>query len=66
MGMTFENLTEEELCDLMCGDPEEDFEFEHYDKKLAKIDDINKSYILSKKINKIKTKKRFYKMRKCL
>ena len=22
MGMTFENLTNEELCDLMCGDPE--------------------------------------------
>lgn len=28
MGMTFENLTEEEMCDLMCGDPEEDFEDE--------------------------------------
>lgn len=26
MGMVFENLTEEELCDLMCGGPEEDFE----------------------------------------
>lgn len=26
MGMIFENLTEEELCDLMCGGPEEDFE----------------------------------------
>ena len=26
MGMTFENLTEEELCDLMCGKPEEDEE----------------------------------------
>ena len=24
MGMEFENLTEEELCDLMCGKPEED------------------------------------------
>lgn len=24
MGKTFENLTEEELCDLMCGGPEED------------------------------------------
>ena len=24
MGETFENLTEEELCDLMCGDPEEE------------------------------------------
>lgn len=28
MGMIFENLTEEEMCDLMCGDPEEDFEDE--------------------------------------
>ena len=28
MGMTFENLTEEELCDLMCGGPEEDTEDE--------------------------------------
>lgn len=26
MGMIFENLTEEELCDLMCGKPEEDEE----------------------------------------
>ena len=24
MGMTFENLTWEELCDLMCGQPEDD------------------------------------------
>ena len=24
MGMEFTNLTEEELCDLMCGKPEED------------------------------------------
>ena len=24
MGMVFENLTEEELCDLMCGTPEEE------------------------------------------
>lgn len=28
MGMTFENLTEEQLCDLMCGCPEEDEEDE--------------------------------------
>lgn len=26
MGMTFENLTEEQLCDLMCGEPEEEEE----------------------------------------
>lgn len=26
MGKTFENLTWEELCDLMCGKPEEDCE----------------------------------------
>lgn len=26
MGMEFTNLTEEELCDLMCGKPEEDEE----------------------------------------
>ena len=26
MGMTFYNLTPEELCDLMCGDPEEEQE----------------------------------------
>jgi len=24
IGLTFENLTREELCDLMCGKPEED------------------------------------------
>jgi hypothetical protein len=28
MGMTFENLTEEELCDLMCGCPEKEQEDE--------------------------------------
>ena len=28
MGMTFENLTWEELCDLMCGQPEDDEEDE--------------------------------------
>ena len=26
MGAVFENLTEEELCDLMCGKPEEEEE----------------------------------------
>lgn len=26
MGMEFTNLTEEELCDLMCGKPEDDGE----------------------------------------
>lgn len=26
MGMTFENLTMEELCDLICGKPEDDIE----------------------------------------
>ena len=26
MGQTFENLTWDDLCDLMCGAPEEDFE----------------------------------------
>ena len=25
MGTVFENLTEEELCDLMCGEPEKDY-----------------------------------------
>lgn len=24
MGMIFENLTDEELCEMMCGSPEED------------------------------------------
>ena len=28
MGMTFYNLTMEDLCDLMCGTPEEDYEGE--------------------------------------
>ena len=27
MGMIFENLIEEEMCDLMCGDPEEELDF---------------------------------------
>ena len=26
MGMTFENLTWDDLCDLMCGEPEEEEE----------------------------------------
>ena len=29
--MTWENLTEEELCDLMCGKPEEDEEEDEED-----------------------------------
>lgn len=33
MGKTFENLTLEELCDLMCGDPEDDDEDEEDDRK---------------------------------
>ena len=28
MEMVFENLTEEQLCDLMCGKPEDDLEME--------------------------------------
>jgi len=28
MGKTFENLTWDDLCDLMCGGPEEDYEDE--------------------------------------
>ena len=28
MGKTFENLTWDDLCDLMCGAPEEDYEDE--------------------------------------
>ena len=31
MGMTFENLTMEDLCDLMCGIPEDDGEEEDED-----------------------------------
>lgn len=33
MGKTFENLTWEELCDLMCGKPEDDEEEEEDDLK---------------------------------
>ena len=32
-GMVFENLTEEELCDLMCGAPEEEIEDEEDGKE---------------------------------
>ena len=32
MGMEFTNLTEEELCDLMCGGPEEDEDEEERSK----------------------------------
>lgn len=31
MGATFENLTLEQLCDLMCGKPEEDYDGEETD-----------------------------------
>ena len=31
MGVVFENLTMEELCDLMCGEPEEEPEEEQED-----------------------------------
>ena len=33
MGKTFKNLTWEELCDLMCGKPEDDEEEEEDDLK---------------------------------
>ena len=33
MGMVFENLTEEGLCDLMCGGPEEELEDDYNDYK---------------------------------
>ena len=33
MGAEFYDLTLEELCDLMCGDPEEDYEEEEDDGK---------------------------------
>lgn len=39
MGMTFENLTEEELCDLMCGKPEEDEEDER-EERAEEMDNI--------------------------
>lgn len=35
MGMTFENLTLKELCDLMCGGPEEEQEEEQEDEEDA-------------------------------
>ena len=35
MGMTFENLTLEDLCDLMCGIPEE----EQWDEKTPDAED---------------------------
>lgn len=33
--MTFENLTWEELCDLMCGSPEEDIYDEDEDEQIS-------------------------------
>ena len=36
MGMVFENLTDEELCDLMCGEPEEDDETENITESKGK------------------------------
>ena len=33
MGATFENLTEEQLCDLMCGKPEEDYKCQYTKQK---------------------------------
>ena len=37
MGKTFENLTWDQLCDLMCGGPEDDGE-----KQFKKCDKVNK------------------------
>ena len=34
MGMTFENLTEEQLCDLMCGKPEEEEKCRYTERKV--------------------------------
>lgn len=36
MGMIFENLTCEELCDLMCGKPEEDYDEEELEEETTK------------------------------
>lgn len=33
MGKTFENLTWDDMCDLMCGKPEEDYEEEIHEGK---------------------------------
>ena len=37
MGMEFTNLTEEDLCDLMCGKPEEDLEEDEDASKENKV-----------------------------
>lgn len=34
--MVFENLTCEELCDLMCGKPEEDYDEEELEEEATK------------------------------
>lgn len=38
MGATFENLTWDDLCDLMCGGPE--MEYEDYEEDFDSDDDI--------------------------
>lgn len=35
MGAVFEDLTEEEMCDLMCGSPEEDDDMKNYIKSMT-------------------------------
>ena len=55
MGKTFTNLTEEELCDLMCGKPEEDYEHDplivatkEIYEELLDFYDINCNYLPEK------------------
>lgn len=63
MGMVFENLTEEELCDLMCGDPEEEPEEsdweddkinEAYETNVLNIDEHNNPDLYQEMLNTIR------------
>lgn len=41
MGMTFENLTWDDLCDLMCGGPEEEEECQYTEQSPVAINGVS-------------------------
>lgn len=53
MGKTFENLTPEQLCDLMCGKPEEDYECQSEKSKVdtdgVRVENSTKEKVLRRK-----------------
>lgn len=54
MGLTLENLTPEQLCDLMCGKPEEDYECQSEKSKVdtggVRVENSTKEKMLKREL----------------